>query len=158
MPPRFFRHGELPLVLLALVTESPRHGYQIMAELSRLFGPRYRPSPGSIYPAIEALQTEGLIEGHPVGDKIVYEPTPLGRASLESRIDMLAALELRVGVRLGTGEDSLDVLLTRFRARLSPLSGLVEPSAAATILDNAASAIELLTSTRTTKHRKHHAG
>ena len=98
---RFFKHGELPLVLLALVAENPRHGYEIMHELTRLFGPRYRASPGSVYPAIEALQTEGLIEGRASGDRTVYRITKPGRRALEDRADSLAVLELRVGVRLG---------------------------------------------------------
>lgn len=156
--PRFFRHGELPLVLLALLSEEPRHGYQVMAELTRLFGPRYRPSPGSIYPAIEALDAEGLIEGRPVAGKIVYATTPAGEQALEDRAEMLAALELRVGVSLGGGGESLDALLTRFKARLSPLSGLVDPGDAAAVLDRAANAIELLASTSTTTQRRHHAG
>ena len=37
MSRRFFRHGELPLVLLALLAERPKHGYEIMADLTRLF-------------------------------------------------------------------------------------------------------------------------
>ncbi|MBJ7331115.1 MAG: PadR family transcriptional regulator [Solirubrobacteraceae bacterium] len=156
MPPRFFRHGELPLVLLALLSDSPRHGYEVMAELNRLFGPRYRASPGSIYPAIEALQAEGLIVGQPSGDKVVYETTPEGDQALKARADMLAALEVRVGVRLG--DESLETLLTHFKARLSPLSGHIDPSAAALVLDHAASAIEQLTVAPTSKRRRHHAG
>lgn len=156
MPPRFFRHGELPLVLLALLSASPRHGYEVMAELNRLFGPRYRASPGSIYPAIEALQTEGLIEGRQVADKVVYATTATGEQALRDRAEMLAALELRVGVRL-RGE-SLETLLSRFKARLSPLSGRVDPHAAAAVLDRAAVEIEQLTSIPTTTSRRHHAG
>ena len=152
MPPRFFKHGELPLVLIALLEQSPRHGYEIMAELKRLFGPRYRPSPGSIYPAIEALQTEGLIVGSTAGDKVVYEPTARGRQALADRADMLAALELRSGVVLSDGE-SLDALLTRFKARLAPLSGRVDPLAAEAVLERAAEDIELLEPTRSRSHR-----
>lgn len=161
MAPRFFRHGELPLVLLALLAASPRHGYDVMAELNRLFGPRYRASPGSVYPAIEALHAEGLIEGRPVGDKIVYATTASGEQALRDRAEMLAALELRVGVRLGGGDgESLDALLTRFKARLSPLSGRVDPGDAAAVLDRAARAIELLAEATTTtkQRRRHHAG
>lgn len=158
MPPRFFKHGELPLVLLALVDQSPRHGYEIMAELKRLFGPRYRPSPGSIYPAIEALQTEGLISGESIGDKVVYQPTPRGQQALADRAEMLAAVELRAGVVLGEGE-SLEALLTRFKARLAPLSGRVDPLAAEAVLERAAVDIESLEPTRKKSHkgRKSHA-
>lgn len=156
MSRRFFQHGELPLVLLALVAEHPRHGYEIMAELTRLFGPRYRASPGSVYPAIEALQSEGLIEGRAVGDKTVYSITPPGERALEDRAEMLAALELRVGVRLGQG-DSLETLLTRFKARLAPLTGHVDPVAAAAVLDRAATEIEQLEIIGNRKQRRQHA-
>lgn len=152
MPPRFFKHGELPLVLLAFLDQSPRHGYEIMAELKRLFGPRYRPSPGSIYPAIEALQTEGLISGHSSGDKVVYRPTPAGERALAERAEMLAALELRTGVVFAEGE-SLEALLTRFKARLSPLSGHIDPLAAEAVLERAAVDIESLEPTRTRSHK-----
>ncbi|MDO9355511.1 MAG: PadR family transcriptional regulator [Solirubrobacteraceae bacterium] len=155
MPPRFFKHGELPLVLLALLSETPRHGYEIMAELTRLF-PKYRASPGSIYPAIEALQTEGLLEGRPVAGKIVYRTTSLGDQALQDRGDTLASLELRHHVTFG-GE-SLDALLTRFKARLLPLSGHVDDAEVSAVLNRAALEIELLNAlARPTKQRKHHA-
>ena len=152
MSRRFFQHGELPLVLLALVAENPRHGYEIMDELTRLFGPRYRASPGSVYPAIEALQGEGLIEGSVRGERTVYRITPAGEAALEERAEQLAGLEYRVGVRLGRG-DSLDAMLTRFKARLAPLAGRIDPLVAGEILDQAALEIEKLRPTRTTRKR-----
>lgn len=153
MSRRFFKHGELPLVLLALVAENPRHGYEIMSELTRLFGPRYRASPGSVYPAIEALQTEHLIAGEAVGDKTIYRITPTGDEALADRAEMLAAIELRLGVRLAKG-DSLDALLTSFKARLSPLNGRVDPDQAAEILDRAATEIELLAPSKQAKSRQ----
>lgn len=157
MSRRFFRHGELPLVLLALVARAPRHRYEIMAELTRLFGPRYRASPGSVYPAIDALETEGLLAAEPQDGKVVYRATPAGEEALRERAEMLAALELRVGVRLGD-EESLDALLTRFKARLAPLTGRVDPVAAAAILDHAATDIEGLAVRAARKGRTRHAG
>ena len=44
---RFFRYGELPLVLLALIEQEPLNGYELMGELERLFGPAYQPSAGA---------------------------------------------------------------------------------------------------------------
>lgn len=157
MSRRFFRHGELPLVLLALVDRAPRHRYEIMAELTRLFGPRYRASPGSVYPAIDALENEGLLAAEPRDGKVVYRTTAAGEAALRDRAELLAALELRVGVRL-TEEESLDVLLTRFKARLAPLTGRVDPVAAAAILDHAAIDIEGLASRGPRTRRSRHAG
>lgn len=150
MSRRFFKHGELPLLLIALVAEHPRHGYEIMSDLTRLFGPRYRASPGSVYPAIEALQTEGLIEGRAEDERTVYSITKRGKRALEDRAEMLAGLELRLGVNLSES-DSLDVQLTRFKARLAPLNGRVDIDAAAEILEQAASEIEELQVKRTGK-------
>lgn len=156
MSRRFFKHGELPLALVALVAQKPCHGYEIMAELTRLFGPRYRASPGSVYPAIEALQIEGLIEGEPTDGRTVYSVTPLGRRALEDRAELLAALEYRVGVRLGD-ENSLESSLARFKARLVPLDGRVDPSAAEAILDRAAAEIEQIQEPRTRQKRRQNA-
>ena len=146
MPPRFFRHGELPLVLLWLVREHPRHGYDLMAELARLFGPAYRPSPGTIYPAVEALEAEGLIAGTPVAGKVVYELTAPGVQALDDRDDMLAAIEVRTGVHL-RGADGLPEQVDRLRARLLPLAGRIDAAESAQILDRAAADIERLATT-----------
>jgi DNA-binding PadR family transcriptional regulator len=151
MSRRFFRHGELPLALLALIAERPRHGYEAMAELTRLFGPRYRASPGSVYPAIEALEAEGLIEGVAQDGRSVYRATDAGHEALQTRAEMLAALGLRTGVHLGADE-SLDTQLTRLKARLRPLSGRVDPALAAQILERAAREIETASKTNRRRH------
>src|SRR3954453_7254037 len=141
MSRRFFRHGELPLVVLAILADRPMHGYELMSELSRLFGPRYRPSPGSVYPALEALEAEHLLEGETEAGRTTYRATDVGQEALEKRVDDLAALELRTGVRVGS-EDSLDAVLSRLRARLRPHSGRVDLAAVEAILDRAAAEIE----------------
>ena len=129
-------------MLLALLSEQPMHGYDVMAELDRLF-PDYRPSPGSVYPAMEALEAEGLIEGAAAGGRTTYSVTAAGQKALGARRDALAALELRTGARLG-GRDSLAPVLDRFRARLAPLDGRVDPEAAEAVLDRTAAEIESL--------------
>jgi len=119
------------------------NGYEVMGELGRLFGPRYRPSPGSIYPAVEALEAEKLIEGDEQDGRTTYGITSLGEKALEARADALAALELRTGARLGRA-DSLEPVLARFKARLMNLSGRVDPAAVAAKLDRVAAEIEAL--------------
>lgn len=143
MSRRFFRHGELPLVVIALLAQRPRHGYELMSELARLFGPGYRPSPGTVYPAIEALEAEGLITGQTTAGKTVYRTTAAGDEALAARRDSLAALELRTGTRLAQ-EDSIEPVLARFHARLAPLVGRVDPDAVAAVLERAAEEIERL--------------
>ncbi len=93
-------------MLLWLVRERPRHGYDLMAELTRLFAPDYRPSPGTIYPAVEALETEGLIVGSPVDGKVVYELTEPGDLALDARLDLLAAVEVRTACSYGSATAS----------------------------------------------------
>lgn len=139
---RFFRHGELPLVVLAMLADRPMHGYELMSELSRLFGPRYRPSPGSVYPALEALEAERLLESETeTGGRNTYRATEGGLEALETRVDDLAALELRTGAQVRPSE-SLESVLARFRARLGPLSGRVDVAEVEPILDRAAAEIE----------------
>jgi DNA-binding PadR family transcriptional regulator len=138
---RFFRHGELPLVVLALLAERPMHGYELMSELKRLFGPRYRPSPGTVYPALDALEAEGLLAGETASGRTTFRATEQGADALDERLDDLAALELRTGVRVRPSE-SLVAELARFRARLAPLSGRVDVATVAPILDRAAAEIE----------------
>lgn len=128
---------------MALLAERPMHAYEIMGELARLFGPRYRPSPGSVYPAVDALEAEGLIEGQTSDGKTIFRTTPLGDEALAGRGTALAALELRTGTRLAHG-DSIEPELARFTARLAPLSGRVDPEAVAVVLERAADEIESL--------------
>lgn len=146
MARRFFRHGELPLVLLALLADRTMHAYEVMSELARLFGPSYRPSPGSVYPAVEALEGEGLIEGEARDGRTTYAATASGADALDERADDLAALEVRTGVRVRRSA-SLELPLARLKARLTPLSGRVDADAAAAILDRAAGEIESLNGT-----------
>ena len=141
MPRRFFRHGELPLVLLALLSERPMHGYELMARLNKLFGLRYRASPGSIYPALEALEGEGLLVGESGGGRTIYRASDAGEEALAARADNLAELELRTGVQVRPSQ-SLEAALSRFKARLAPLAGRIDVDAAAAVLDRAATEIE----------------
>ncbi|HWL65644.1 MAG TPA: PadR family transcriptional regulator [Actinomycetota bacterium] len=138
---RFFRHGELPLVLLALLADRQMHGYELMAELGRLFAPHYSPSPGSVYPAVEALESEGLIRPQGEGGPRVYELTPSGKQALEKRRELLAAIELRTGLRVQQ-RGTIDAVLDRFASRIRELAGRLEPDSLERILDSTADEIE----------------
>lgn len=83
---RLFGHGDLRLWLLKLLDEEPRHGYDIIARLEEQFLGVYSPSAGTVYPRLQALEQEGLIEvvREEEGRK-VYGLTDTGRAELESR-------------------------------------------------------------------------
>jgi DNA-binding PadR family transcriptional regulator len=141
MGKRFFRHGELHLVVLTLLARRPMHGYELMGELGRLFGPHYQPSAGSIYPAVEGLENEGLIVGRDAGGRRVFELTATGAEALERRADALAALEVRTGVHLGRGP-SIDGALARFGSRVQAVAAHLDPDVLESLLDDTATEIE----------------
>jgi DNA-binding PadR family transcriptional regulator len=87
--PHFMRHrrrmrrGDVRAAILLLVDEEPRNGYQVMQELEQRSGGAWRPSPGSVYPALQLLADEGLIRGETREGGTVYELTDAGRTHLE---------------------------------------------------------------------------
>lgn len=122
---RFFRYGELPLVLVALLAGAPRNGYDLLAELGRLFGPAYRPSPGSVYPALRNLAEEGLVEAEEVDGSATYRPTRDGLTMLQDRREELAAVEHRTGRRV-LHDDTVEAALAELRSRLAALRGRID--------------------------------
>ncbi|GMQ84868.1 MAG: PadR family transcriptional regulator [Acidimicrobiia bacterium] len=75
--------GEVRTAILLLLAEEPMHGYQIMQELSERSGGVWRPSPGSIYPTLQQLADEGLVELEDRDGKKIYNLTDTGRAKVE---------------------------------------------------------------------------
>ena len=57
-----FAHGALRLYLLALLEESPKHGYDLIRAVNERFGGTYSPSAGTVYPRLAKLQKEGLFD------------------------------------------------------------------------------------------------
>ncbi len=82
--------GDVRLAILALLNEGPRHGYQLIADIGERSGGAWSPSPGSIYPALSALQDEGLIDDEKVDGKRVFSLTEAGRVYVDQRADDLA--------------------------------------------------------------------
>ena len=77
--------GDIRAAILALLGESPMHGYQIMRELSERSGGVWRPSPGSVYPTLQLLQDEGLVSStESDGGRRTFELTDDGRAVVET--------------------------------------------------------------------------
>src|SRR5271167_5163350 len=58
---RVFDHGDLRYVLLRLVAEKPRHGYELIKAIEEQFGGMYSPSPGVIYPTLTLLEELGYL-------------------------------------------------------------------------------------------------
>ncbi len=82
--PRFFEFGEVRLAILSLLSEGPKHGYQLMKEMKDRSGGMYKASAGSVYPTLQQLEDEGLIESDRIEGRRVYNLTEAGRKELEN--------------------------------------------------------------------------
>ena len=81
---RMFESGQLRLVLLKLIADEPRHGYDLIRAIEELTGGEYAPSPGVVYPTLTLLQDMGFIEEAPgEGARKPFQVTQEGRAHLE---------------------------------------------------------------------------
>src|SRR5690348_6772376 len=94
---RVFDAGELQLVLLKLLSDQPRHGYDLIRAIEDLTGGAYSPSPGVVYPAPTLVSEMGHIrEDQSEGSRKTYAVTPDGQAFLDARKTEVAALMARL--------------------------------------------------------------
>ena len=82
--------GDVRTAILALLSEEPRHGYQIIQDITERSGGAWKPSPGSVYPALSALQDEGLVDDEKIEGRRVFALTEAGRAHVADRADELS--------------------------------------------------------------------
>jgi DNA-binding PadR family transcriptional regulator len=80
---RLFEAGEIRLALLSLLSEGPKHGYQLMKEMQERSSGMYRASAGSVYPTLQQLEDEELIESDQKAGKRTYRLTKAGEKELE---------------------------------------------------------------------------
>ena len=92
---RMFGHGDLRLLLLALIEQQPRHGYELIRIIEEMFNGQYSPSLGAIYPTLTMLEEIGHAEVQPeAGGRKSYAITDEGRAFLdENRPAVEAVME-----------------------------------------------------------------
>ncbi len=79
------RRGDIRTAALLLLAEEPRNGYQIMQEVQERSGGMWSPSPGSMYPALQQLEDEGLIRTEEGDGRKLFALTDEGRALLAER-------------------------------------------------------------------------
>jgi DNA-binding PadR family transcriptional regulator len=149
---RFFEQGDLRLVILGLIAEKPRHGYEIIKAIEERAAGAYTPSPGVIYPTLTLLEEQGLIAAAASeGTKRQYEITAEGTAFLAANQTMVEAVFAKLGgisaahggglaPQIVRARENLKLAL-RMRLARGPLS---EPqiAALAAALDQAATTIE----------------
>ncbi|WP_420847827.1 PadR family transcriptional regulator [Novosphingobium kaempferiae] len=106
---RLFDQAELQTLLLALIVEAPRHGYELIREIEALSGGDYAPSPGVVYPALIYMEETGLIAQ--VADDSsrskAFGATDEGRAKAEADAGKVAELKERL-TALAAQRDRVD--------------------------------------------------
>lgn len=151
---RVFDSNELRLVLLKLIADQPRHGYDLIRAIEDLTGGAYAPSPGVVYPTLSLLQEmEQIDEAKADGVRKAFAITPAGTAHLAEhkaeveelfqRLASLASMRLRTDPQ--PVRRAMDNLKTALVHRLRREDASAETGhAIAAILDEAAQRIERL--------------
>ena len=153
-----FDQGDLKLVILRLLDEKPRHGYEIIKALEDRSGGRYTPSAGAVYPTLTMLEDLGYaVATTEEGGKKVYTITEAGRAHLAEHRTMVDDLFDRVGQMgeavFGDGvrpaRDAMMNLAREFGAAMfNPRRTAEHAARIGEILDRAAAEIRAVTSDR----------
>jgi len=149
---RVFDQGDLRYVILGLIAEKPRHGYELIKAIEDKLGGAYSPSPGVVYPTLTLLEELGQARvSADTGGKKLYEITPEGTAFLEANratVDAIFGRMAEVNAAQG-GEPAPPVLRAienlRFALRLKLSRGGLSDEQVQTItavLDDAARKIE----------------
>jgi DNA-binding PadR family transcriptional regulator len=104
---RFFDRGDLRYVLLHLISEKPRHGYELITAIEEKFGGMYSPSPGIVYPTLTLLEELGYVQSETAGGtKRLYAITDAGRAFLDANralVDSILSRMAELGQAYGGG-------------------------------------------------------
>ncbi|RLF15898.1 MAG: hypothetical protein DRJ97_02540 [Thermoprotei archaeon] len=139
-----FSKGILSVLIMQLLLEKPRHGYELMQELRRRTLGLWKPSPGSLYPALRRLEDKGYVESselkHRGRLKHIYSLTNKGRlfinllmkeiAERVSRSDDLSPMILPCLVRLDLVDlldpGTLEIVKALLEARIRRLQSIIE--------------------------------
>lgn len=151
---RMFDSGELRLVLLKLIEDQPRHGYDLIKEIENLSGGAYAPSPGVVYPTMTLLIDMGLAEEQASeGARKLLAITQDGKAHLAERADEVAEAMGRLTQLANLSEkfDAAPIRRAMQNFKMALRERLAQPNTTrevqleiAKILDEAVSKIERL--------------
>jgi len=140
------RRGDVRAAILLLLQERPMHGYELIQQIRERSGDVWRPSPGSIYPALSQLEDEGLVIIEKVSGRKTAKLTESGVAYVEAQREELG--DPWQEVRDGVGDQALDL-----RELVGQLMGAVAQVARAGTAEQAAKAAEVLTEARRSLYR-----
>jgi DNA-binding PadR family transcriptional regulator len=93
---RLMAHGDLKMLILHLINEKPRHGYEIIKAIEDLAGGGYAPSPGVVYPTLTLLEELGQVESTAEGSRKSFAMTPAGVTALAENSDAVKVILARI--------------------------------------------------------------
>ncbi|MCS7145639.1 MAG: PadR family transcriptional regulator [Nitrososphaerota archaeon] len=106
---RWMGRGDIRLIILETLRSGPKRGYEVIKSIREMFGGWYTPSPGAVYPTLQWLEDEGLVESETTGDgKRRYRITEEGLKFLREREEQLTAF--REKCRRATSIEGLELL------------------------------------------------
>jgi DNA-binding PadR family transcriptional regulator len=138
--------GDVRAAVVLLLAEEPRNGYALMQEIERRSGGVWRPSPGSIYPALQQLEDQGFIRMQEGGPGRTFELTDAGHRLVEEHRDELG--EPWAAATGGLPKEAFEV-----RELLSQVAAAAMQVIQAGTADQRAQAVTLLTETRRSLYR-----
>ena len=133
------KRGDVRAAILALLTERPMHGYEMIQQIAERSNGLWKPSPGSVYPTLQLLTDEGLITAsESEGSKKLFELTDEGRAAAEK-------VETPPWNEIAEGADPGHMSL---RAAIGQLFGAVAQSAHTATAEQQQRIVEILNNAR----------
>lgn len=143
---RFFAHGDLRFLILKLIADKSRHGYELIKAIEELVAGAYSPSPGVIYPTLTLLEELGWIRAiASEGNKRLYEITSDGSLALKANKAIVEAIFARMAEVSEAQADDVahgkksagDTAMTpRLRVALDDLTRAIEQQLSAGPLTN----------------------
>lgn len=85
------KRGDVRAAILDVLATEPMNGYQVIQQISERSGGAWKPSPGSVYPTVQQLEDEGLVEGREVEGRRQLHLTDAGRRYVDENPDLMAA-------------------------------------------------------------------
>ena len=101
--------GALRYLILSILKDGPKHGYDIMKQMEERTMGFYSPSPGTLYPTLQLLEDQELVHSDQEADKRVYNITDKGRAELETQSGMVEGFWSRFQNRWGSGQTQTEL-------------------------------------------------
>src|SRR3954467_9948245 len=133
------RRGDVRAAALALLSERPMHGYEMIQELEERTGGVWRPSPGAVYPALQLLEDQGLVTADAEAGKRLFSLTDAGRGEAAKAGERTPWDDVTAGI---------DPAQFKLRDALAPIALAAQQVAMAGTPTQLAAAVEILAETR----------